>query len=261
MDDAEEFVEEFRKNEDIQGLLSRKEYFRKIKYIGVGIFIAFYGIWFILIIIAPDFTARYTDLAINTLIILIAIILLMLTILYLDTRRYSSTTEEIAYHEFAQAVDAYCSEPPDYQEWRTHLTNAGNAIFHQEAEIFSKSQKYAVLEYIHQIQERDINDPNDAYFEDFYEKILHPLLIERKDDLDDIMHKLEQDESTTQDFLPILLESGENIIRGIGSKALIPIVVILGMGGAIAVLSEPNYGFYFSIISFTILEYVRGGRD
>ena len=253
MEKLDEFVERFTStSSDINHILNVRRYYEKIKSVGA---LVYFGVWIglgLVIVIFPEPGSPIRTWSFRILGTVFISLILARTILFIEIARNSLSSEKLALHELAQAVDAYTASQPDYNAWQTHLSNVNELIENHDPKIFSKYQNRQAVRYLHFIKQTDGNNRSKSEFEDFYDDLLVDLLEQREIEATwaDIDTTTQEDNSR---FIGVLLSSIVGIASEAKSRSWVLVVLSLCVGAILFLTSREQAAYSVTIILLSII--------
>ena len=265
MDRAEDFIEQFQENtEDASHLLSVKEMYRKVRYGMYAGIVLVYLTGGILSATDIDTSNNLAAFSVGLLMLALLAVFIGMGILWSDARGFDISNEELALHEFAQAVEEYNSDPPNYENWKNHLVNVKTLIENHDADIFSEFRTKKVIQYIERVEETDADNPSKAHFERFYEDILTDLLEERTGEINDILNKLDS-KKTGENVgfwgLQVFGDSVGNLLSRWRIRSLAPIIASLALGFGVYFWYDEQMGSFLTVALLTAVGVLRSQKD
>lgn len=264
MERSEEFIEKFRQNpSDAEHLISVKEIFQKVKRTIIGGGISIYLVIYASTVAGVAKDNQYLLVSIVAVAAVLGVLGVVLVILFLDARGYELTDEELATHELAEAVRSYESNPPNYEDWKYHLSNVKKLLVFHEANSFSRYRKNKVLTYIMMVEGSDAETISKFDFDGFYHSILLDLLEERTNEFNESIDKMQAMNASERRIYGILtiIQSSRNLMQRWRIRTLAPIVIVLAFGLSIYFLHDTNLGSFITIAGLTTISIKRGRRE
>lgn len=258
---VDEFIDRFQQEPQTAAhLVEVKRYYRKIKTLLISSFSALYLMVFTAVASGINIESGIFPTLLTILTVVLLLIGLILVILYLDIYRHELSNDELALHEFSQAILEFRKDPPDHQKWKEHLTNSRSLIKHHDARIFSKYMADQVCSYIDRVEETDADNPTKANFEDFIRANLLDLVEERNTEYNwgDIY---DPSQTKSSSFRSVFTQALRNVVGRSRIKNWFPVLGVLLIGFSIFFTYDEQVGSLFTIAMLSVISIVRSESE
>lgn len=262
MEQADDFVNEFSiDSEKASHLIDLKERHKRDKGIAAGSLVLMYLIGIVL-----AFTGISND---NIIVMALVVVLFLLFVgtfiaalmLYVEARGYDISNEDLTLHEFAQAVDEYNSDKPNFKEWENHLSNAKLLIMKHDSEVFSKYRRSLVVNYIQRVEDTDRDSVSKSAFESFFNEILMDLHKERTNDFNEVVNDLKPAQSNKSTYFTPYRKSAVNLYNRWRIRSLGTILASIALGMGVYVMYDEQLGYTLTVVLLTAVGIMRGRGD
>lgn len=258
---VEEFIDQFQQDPQTAAhLVGVKRLYRKLRAVLVLLLILVYGV--IIAATALEISTESGPAYVLLMILagLFLLISLATAIIYLDMYRNELSNDELALHEFSQAILQFRKDPPEYQKWKDHLMNSQALIIHHDAQIFSSYMEDQVLTYISWVEETDADNPTKANFEEFIQMCLVDLVDERNTEYN-WNNQYNESETGPDGYLSVFIQSIKNIVGRSRFKSWFPIIGVLLIGFTIFFTYDEQTGSLFTIALLTVISVMKSGGE